>query len=150
MIQTASEASLEALVKDVVKYEELRRAAIRRDDIPAANRHFDKATPLLDELASRVPAGREALEMLLTHSSAFVRLSAAARVLAWAHEKAIPVLAHLAEDDLGADYSPAEGGSVEISAAGLLYRHFDIRSFDRNDLIEPLRAYGIDWPHRYP
>jgi len=29
----------------------------------------------------------------------------------------------------------------------MLYKYFNMRSYDRNELIEPLRAYGVDLPY---
>lgn len=147
MTRTISDKPTDALIAKLVEYDELRGLALRRNDIPAANRHFDRATPILKELASRNPEGRDALEGLLAHASPFVRLDAAFRVLAWAPASAIPVLARLALNP-GSNYSHEERGSVITSAKEILYHHFGIRSFDPNALIEPLRAFGVDWPRR--
>ncbi|WP_268890741.1 hypothetical protein [Mesorhizobium xinjiangense] len=35
-----------------------------------------------------------------------------------------------------------------MGASNYLEKHFGITSHDRNDLIEPLKAYGIDLPRR--
>jgi hypothetical protein len=69
-------------------------------------------------------------------------------VCAWSPEKAIPVLGRLLVEDLGAESSAHERGDIRLGAKEMLYRHFGIDDFDRNRLIEPLRAYGIDLPRR--
>lgn len=148
MTRTISDKPTDALVAALVEYEEQRRLAIRREDTAAANRLYDKTVPVLKELVLRESEGRDALEALLEHASAFVRLSAAAKVLGWAPDQAIPVLGRLYTEDLKPAYTPAESGSVRLTAKELLFRHFGIRSFNPNHLIEPLKAYGIDWPYR--
>lgn len=145
MSPTVSDQPTDTLVARYVQLEELRRLAIRRDDIPAANRHYDRTVPILRELVSRNPDGRRAIEALLAHPSPFVRLGAACKVLIWAPAMALPVLARLALNP-GSGFSAEERGSVALSAEGMLYKHFGIRNFDSNDLIEPLRAFGVDWP----
>ncbi len=69
-------------------------------------------------------------------------------MLGWDPDKAIPVLGRLYTEDLNPAYSPAESVEVPLTAKGRLYRHFGIRSFNPNDRIEPLSAYGIDWPYQ--
>jgi predicted transcriptional regulator len=131
----------------LAKHQELHRQAVRRQNIASANRQLLKVIAAADGLAAS-SRGRDILESLLEHRMAYMRVRAAARVLAWAPEKAIPVLGRLLVDDLGAESSIDERIDIRSEATGFLYRHFGIRSFNRNDLIEPLRAYGIDLPHR--
>jgi hypothetical protein len=146
MVRNASKKDNAQLVTAIVAHEDSHRLAVRRDDIRGANRWFEKSRVALDDLAGRVPDGRTSVEALLWHSSSFVRLAAAAKVREWAPDLAIPVLADLYLVEREADTSTSERGSVAISAKGLLYRIFGITSYDPDDLIEPLRRYGIVWP----
>ncbi len=148
MTRIDSDLSTEELMHDLLKYQNLHRLAVRRNDILALNRHILKVSAAADSLAAKIPHGREALEQLLVHPTAYVRLRAAGRVLMWAPEKAVPVLGRLLIEDLGNESSPDERIDIRTEAKGWLYQHFDIRSFNRNDLIEPLRAYGIEIPYR--
>ncbi|WP_011580268.1 MULTISPECIES: hypothetical protein [Chelativorans] len=140
--------SVSDLLERFHKHQELYRLAVRRQDVPTANRHILKASEYLNALAALNPAGRETIETLLTHPDAYLRLRAAGSVLSWSPEKAIPVLGRLLFEDLGPTRSPDERLDIRTEAKGWLYKHFGIRSFDRNDLIEPLRAYGVELPYR--
>lgn len=147
MTRTAFETEkIQRMVAENIAHEENRRAAVRRNDIPSANRWFGKSRAVLKDLAGHGPEGRQAVERLLLHPSSFVRLGAAATVHEWAQDLAIPVLADLYLVEREQDASPSERGEVSISAKGLLYRIFGITSYDPDDLIEPLKAYGIAWP----
>jgi hypothetical protein len=75
-------------------------------------------------------------------------LRAAANVLEWSPEKAVPVLGRLLVEDLSAENSIDERIDIRVEASGWLYRHFGIRDYDRNKLIEPLRTYGVNIPWR--
>lgn len=146
MIRRDSEAVAQ-LLQSLVKYQELQQLAFRRDDIAAANRHFDRIVAAANGLVAN-PEGRQTLELLLHHSSAFLRLRAAIRVLRWNPEQAVPVLGRILTETLGADLSASERIEVRTSAANTLYQHFGVRGFDRNKLIEPLRAYGVELPYQ--
>lgn len=146
MTRRTSEPALDELLDALVKYQALQQLAIRRDDIPAANRHFDKVVAASRGLAAD-PEGRQLLESLLHHSSAFLRMRAAIRVLQWAPDKAVPVLGRIISERLE-DLSPDERIEVSTTARNILYQHFGVRGFDRNGLIEPLRAYGVELPYQ--
>jgi hypothetical protein len=147
MTPATSYRTPDQLLDQLVKYQELHRQAVRRKNVPLANRQLLKVIAAADGLAAS-SRGRDILESLLDHRMAYMRVRAAARVLSWAPEKAIPVLGRLLMEDLGVESSVDERIDIRSEATGFLYRHFGIRSFNRNDLIEPLRAYGIDLPHR--
>jgi hypothetical protein len=66
----------------------------------------------------------------------------------WAPRKAIPVLGWLLDADLEAISSVDERLDIRINTKDLLYKYFDIRSSDRNDLIEPLKEYGVELSYR--
>lgn len=118
------------------------------DDVPRANRHVMKAWAPIQELAADPGEGRPALEALLTSDRADIRLRAAQAVIEWAPGKAIPVLGRLLFEDLGPDVPTGLRIEVRISATHALYDYFSIRSFDQNDLIKPLEAYGVKLPRR--
>jgi hypothetical protein len=147
MTQIAFESGkIQQLVAENIAHEDSRMAAVRRNDIPGANRWFDRSRAVLKDLAGHGPEGRRAIEELLLHPSSFVRLGAAATVHEWAPDLAIPVLADLYLVEREPDASPSERIEICMSAKGLLYRIFGITSYDPDDLIEPLRRYGIVWP----
>lgn len=147
MTEPNSKIEPDKLLERLVKYQELQQLAFRREDIPAANRHFDKIVAATKGLAAD-PEGRQVLENLLHHSSAFLRMRAAIRVLRWAPEKAVPVLGRILSDHLEEGMSPNERIEVRTTAANILYQHFGVRGFDRNKLIEPLQAYGVELPYQ--
>lgn len=146
MTQKVFDKHISAIVQSLVECEEQRRLAVRRQDIRNTNRWFDRVSAILDDLTGQGPEGRAALEALLNHTSSFVRLSAAAKVREWAPDLAIPVLADLYLVEREPNASPSERNEVNMSAKGLLYRIFGITSYDPDDLIEPLKDYGIAWP----
>lgn len=141
-----SEAPVDELVGALMKHQALEITACEREDVAAANRQTDKLSAVLDQLAG-TPAGRFALEALLTHEVPEVRLRAAGAAMAWAPEKAIPVLGSLVADWRPKD--PRRGYvAVRTEAKGWLYDYFGVTDFDQNKLIEPLRAYGINLPYQ--
>lgn len=147
MTPISSDMPADALLKLLFKYQELYRQAVRRTDVPAANRHTQKVSAVASALAA-TPKEQEILESLLRHPTPYMRLRAAYRVLQWSPEMAIPVLGRLMFEDLGEDSSVDERIDIHTDAKEILYMHFNIRSFDRNDLIGPLKAYGVDLPYR--
>lgn len=147
MTRINSEMPIDALLKTLFKYQELQRLALRREDIRAANRHVLKAFAAADAL-NATPQGRDVLERLLNDTDPFLRLRAAECIMKWDPDLAIPVLGRMLFEDLGNESSPDERINIRTTAKDWLYRHFNIRSFDRNDLIEPLKAYGVELPYR--
>jgi hypothetical protein len=136
-----------AVLDSFLAAEERYEAAVRTDDIPEANRQMTKIITYGDRLAASGPEGREALEAMLDDASPYLRLRSARRVLAWAPQRAIPVLGRLLFEDLGGDRSAAERIDIRVSAKDCLYLHFGIKSWRQNDLIAPLRTYGVDLPY---
>lgn len=142
MTSRNTDRSVEALVETLLRYQRLQIEAFERDDIRTGNRHFDKLSAALEQLAN-TPPGRDALERLMQHEMPEVCVRAAGMVIGWAPDIAIPVLGRLMVDwrpkDTRKGYFSV-GGSAKMR----LYRHFGIRTYHRNDLIEPLRRYGIE------
>lgn len=121
-------------------------AAVRRQDVPAANRCLLKVSSCLDAVAG-LPGGKALLEKLLDHDEPYIRLRAAGSVMDWMPDLAIPVFGRLLAEDIN-NLSPYERLDIHAEAVGWLYKYFKIRSFNQNDLIEPLRAYGVELPYR--
>lgn len=146
MTRKISDLPVEILRERFLKYQEQQKLAIRAEDVPAANRYMLKIIQYTDALAS-TSRGKDVLEELIASPLPFVRLRAAQWVCAWNPKVAIPVLGRLLIEKFGPDLSVDERLALRISAKDSLYDFFGIRSFDENDLIEPLRAYGVDLPY---
>ena len=146
MTRRASDTVLRTQLERFLRFQELQALAIRDGHISTANRHYSKMAAAKKQLAQS-SEGRAVLEELLQSSDAFVRLRAGGQVIDWRPDMAIPVLARLMFEELP-DLSAGEWLEIRQTAKGLLYNHFNIRSFDRNDLIEPLKAYGVSLPYR--
>ncbi|MBO6725700.1 MAG: hypothetical protein JJ911_08585 [Rhizobiaceae bacterium] len=144
MTQNISELPVEDLVGRFVKAQMKNQYAVREQNIPVANRQVD-ITMRTAEILIKSAKGRLALETLMSHSEPFVRLRAAQYVRRWAPDLAIPVLGRMLLDEYE-DISVEESLEMIIGAKDSLYLHFGIRSFDWNDLIEPLKPYGIELP----
>jgi hypothetical protein len=119
------------LVERLVQAEAAAAEAYARQDMKAQNRWADRREAAIRELLSSGPAGQAALEELLHHDLPVVRGVAAAHVLKWAPEKAVPVLealvawGHLQK---GADgLRPPIAGLVLFSAKVLLSQYYGIR-----------------------
>jgi len=136
--------SVTVLMAAFLKYQQDEIDARELDKTRLGNKFFDKSRACLD-LLQKTKEGRAALEGLLTHDSAEVRLAAANRVLQWNSDLAIPLLGYLS-----AHWRPRnpEKGYVPVgfSATLILLQHFGIRNADTNALIGPMRAYGIEMP----
>ncbi|WP_166788654.1 DUF2019 domain-containing protein [Cryobacterium sp. HLT2-28] len=109
-------------IDDVARFEQL---ALGWDDAQSnakrANRFFDQLWAL--GLSMReTEEGRRGIESLLTHPNFGVRLSAAAKCLAWAPEKAIPVLEELRD-------SPDSPGLHGLSAEYTLIEYREGKLF---------------------
>ncbi|MEO3998597.1 hypothetical protein [Mesorhizobium sp. CAU 1732] len=147
MIPHDSELGIDTLRDRFLKYLEIHQLAIRDVDIPKANRNLLKVIRYGDALA-RTPMGKDVLEDLIGNPLPFVRLRAAQYVRKWTPERAIPVLGKLLIEEFPPDMSPDERVELRISAKYALYGFFGVKSWDPNDLIEPLRSYGIELPYR--
>jgi hypothetical protein len=146
MTRKTSELPVEDLVGRFVKAQMKNQYAVREQNIPVANHQVD-ITMRTAEILIKSAKGRLALETLMSHSEPFVRLRAAQYVRRWAPDLAIPVLGRMLLDEYE-DISVEESLEMIIGAKDSLYLHFGIRSFDWNDLIEPLKPYGIELPFR--
>lgn len=113
-------------------------------EVSKANRVLNKIGDLLDSLL-QIESLERSVETLLGDRSARIRLWAAESLIGRTADKAIPVLGRLPIEDLH-ESSPDIRLSLRSSAAFQLYMHFNIRSFDQNDLIEPLRRHGVELP----
>ena len=122
------------------------RHALRHEDVPNANCLVLSIMRLGDSLEAS-QAGRDALEELLDNADPLLRLRAAHWCLKWTPERAVPVVGRLLTDDLGDDSAPFERLMIRTSASDKLFLFFGIESWRDNDLIEPLRAYGVELPH---
>jgi hypothetical protein len=131
----------------LLEAQERQQFALRSGNIPAANRSLLKVRKYADALTGS-SQGRDALEGLLTSPSPFVRLRAAHRVCGWNPKLAVPVLGRLIYESLPVDLSSDERTELRASAKHSLFNFFKVPRFDRNDLIEPLRAYGVELPWR--
>lgn len=148
MIQVTSSSHLDDLIHRFVGHAEATQVLSKLDnDVPAFNRHVKKLMAIGSTLAA-LPEGRARLEQLLADRRPFVRLRAAQEVRYWAPELAVPVLGMLVVDDFKAELSPGERLELHSSAKDSLYIHFNVTSFDHNDLIAPLAAYGVALPWR--
>lgn len=149
MIRKISDTTISEKVAAFLTYSVRQVEAVRIDDVPAANRHFLKAAAAAETLAAS-PEGRLALEKLLEHPTLYVQVGAAEYVRRWNPDRVIPFFGRLLDADLSSIASVDERLEIRIRAGDALYKHFGIRSWDRNDLIEPLKAYGVDlayWDH---
>lgn len=148
MTSITSDTPVDELVAILMKYQRLQVEAMEREDVRAGNRHFDRLSAALKQLAKTSP-GRDALEQLLQDEMPEIRLRAAETMMAWDPERAIPVLGRLVAYWRPKD--PLKGYvAVADEAAGWLYDHFGITDYDQNKLIEPLRRYGIELPRHRP
>lgn len=146
MTRKTSDLPVEVLRERFVRYQERQQLAIRAEDVPTANRYMLKIMQYADAL-TETPMGKDVLEELVRSPLPFIRLRAAQRVRAWDPRIAIPVLGQLLIEKFGPDLSVDERLELRINAKDSLRSFFGIRGFDVNDLIEPLRAYGVDLPY---
>jgi len=122
--------------------------ADRTDNTRAYNRLHKTVAEALNAILAAGPRGRDVLEHLLSHETPQVRMWAAGQVIKWDPDKAIPILGHLMVDKLPDETAPMERVTIRMGASSYLEKHFGVKNYDRNELIEPLRAYGIDVPRR--
>lgn len=143
----ATEYPLGDLISQLVDYTQREIAAWAADSTQSVNRNVLQIRRRL-ELLKATTEGRAALEELMEHEWPEVRLRAARAVLKWAPDKAIPVLGRLV-----AEWRPAnpKKGYVPVAfdAGVSLYEHWGIRSYNRDDLIEPLARYGVELARRH-
>ena len=143
---------VDELIEKFLRHENLRMEAIRQQNVPKANRHLVKYSATGEALRSTAE-GRAALEALLDDPELHVRVAVAEEIMRWDPEKVIPLFGRLLDldGDLRQIDSVEELGDIRLRAELWLYQHFNIRNSDRNELIEPLKAYGVTLKRReYP
>lgn len=132
----------------LIANQEKQALAVRRDDTPAANRYMKKVNQARNALAAKGNEGQATLEELMQHPMPQVRLDGAVSVMQWAPHLAIPVLGNLIVESKGEGMSVSERVEIAHEATLSLFDYFGTRLYDRDELIEPLKAYGIDLPRR--
>ncbi|MEX0955493.1 MAG: hypothetical protein WDZ83_09805 [Rhizobiaceae bacterium] len=140
------------LIDKFLRHENLRMEAIRQQNVPKANRHLLKSSEAGAILRSTAE-GRAELEALLDDPELHVGVAAAEEVMRWDPDKVIPLFGRLLDldGDLSHIDSVDERGDIRLRARLWLYKHFNIRNADRNELIEPLKSYGVNLKRReYP
>jgi hypothetical protein len=143
---------IEKLIEKFLRHENLRMEAVRQLNVPKANRHLVKNSEAAEVLQATAE-GRAALEALLDDPELHVRVAAAEEVMRWNPDKVIPLFGRLLDLDgeLSHVDSVDERGDIRLRARLWLYKHFNIDNADRNELIEPLKAYGVKLKRReYP
>ena len=117
--------------------------AYRAKDIPKHNRWFMRASAAADALVTRGEEGRTELEELLRHPSPTVRLNAAAYVVEWAPNEAIPVIEKvmLWADDDRTERLFGESMNVAMSSETLLAEHYHLNILDVRNFIRA--KYGL-------
>jgi hypothetical protein len=148
MTRLPSADDAEGWTERFLKYQALQRAAQRRRDIPAANRHVDKVTEALGVLAAS-REGRQRLEGLIAHPDPSTRGRAASEVIAWAPERAIPVLAKLLYEPQDPEAVAFEKVGVSLEAQNALAQYFGLPMHDVRELPDRLADMGIDLPEKF-
>jgi HEAT repeat protein len=117
--------------------------AYRAKDIPAHNRSALRAETAADALRARGKIGKAKLEELLRHPSPTVRLNAAAYVLDWAPNEAIPVIEKvmLWADDDRTERLFGESMIVGMDSETLLAEHYNLDILDVRNFIRA--KYGL-------
>ena len=111
--------------------------AYRAKDIPKHNRWFMRGSAAADALLGRGDDGRTKLEALLRHASPTVRLGAAAYVMKWAPNEAVPVIEKIMlwADDDRTERLFGESMHVLSSAKGLLAQHYQLNILDVRNFV---------------
>jgi hypothetical protein len=135
--------TIDQLLKRLIEAKIGEAAALEREDMRAQNRWADRREAVIRDILSYGDEGRAALEGLLNHERPMIRLVAAAHVLKWSPERAIPMINELlawshAERDV-AGRRPPIASFVSRNAQALLSLHYDI---DINDVLP--RVLGVE------
>jgi hypothetical protein len=135
--------SLQELAESFVDSQLAALQAYRAKDIPAHNRFALRAEAAADVLVARGKVGQAKLEELLRHPSPTVRFNAAAYVLDWAPNEAIPVIEKvmLWADDDRTERLFGESMNVAMSSETLLAEYYDLDILDVRDFIRA--KYGL-------
>jgi len=132
----------------LLKYQALEQAAMRRRDIPAANRHVEQITRALRTLSGS-PLGRQRLEGLLDHPDPSTRGRAASEIIQWVPERAVPVLAKLLYEPQDPAAAAFEKVGVSLEAQKALTGYFGLPWHDPRGLVEKLAAAGSALPEEF-
>lgn len=132
-------------VESLLRSQSLWENAIRKTDIPTANKHALRMTHIVRALRE-TEAGRLELEKLLTNPKPNIRLWAAGSASAWAPDIAVPVLAKLLYERLEKEASLQEEVGIRINAKGYLARYFGLHPADLRELPDRLANMGISLP----
>lgn len=132
-------------VESLLENQLLWEAAIRKPDIPTANKYALRMTHIVRALRE-TEDGRLALEKLLRHSKPNIRLWAAGSVAEWNPDAAVPVLAKLLHEPLEKEASAQEGVGIVIDAQGYLAHCFGLHPADLRELPGRLADMGIGLP----
>jgi len=132
-------------VKTLLENQMFWEKAIRRDDVPSANKYALRMTHAVRRLRE-TEAGRSELDKLLTHSKPNIRLWAAGSAEAWAPDLAVPVLARLLYEPLEKDGGAIEDVGIRMNAKAYLAQHFGLHPSDLRELPGRLADMGIDLP----
>jgi len=85
--------SIQSLVEDFAKHVQAQRAALKRGDVAAGNRHADKCFAAWDTLRNEYgDAGRDGMVLLFRHPDTEVKLMAATFLLRHKTEAATNIL----------------------------------------------------------
>ncbi len=144
-----SDAELQKLVERYLHLAIEMSRAEGRQDVAGYNRHATKHFAVGNQIEQLGEAGRRALETLVNHESAQVRLLSAHQVLKWNPAKAAPVLGNLMAVDPLSGLNGYQRFSIRTTASAMLRIHFKVRPYDGTELIEPMRAYGFEIPESF-
>jgi hypothetical protein len=125
MIRKTTERNSLDLVSELRREQSRWEAAIRCDDDLAVEQAAEHGDALLNALVIS-EEGRTALENMLSDDSPGLRLGVAAKVVNWAPDKAIPILARLLYEDFDPVVAPWEGAGVRMNARLLLMEYFGL------------------------
>jgi HEAT repeat protein len=135
--------SAEELAELFVSHHLAALEAYRSRDIPAHNRSALRAEAAADALVAKGKIGQAKLEQLLRHPSPTVRLNAAAYVMDWAPNEAIPAIEKvmLWADDDRTERLFGESMIVGMDSETLLAEHYDLDILDVRNFIRA--KYGL-------
>ena len=140
--------SLDDLLRRYFRLQHRQILANRRQDIPAYNRIYDRVWYAMQAIEDFGGDGKQAIEAMLEHDEPMIRFRAAERVQKWNPDLAIPVLGRLLIEPFPEVSTGFERFSIHVDAKMALRKFFELKEFNQNALIEPLKAYGIDLPRR--
>ena len=144
-----SVAELQELVERYLHLAMEMSRAEGREDVAGYNKHATKHFAVGNQIEQIGDPGRHALEALIDHESAQVRLLSAHQVLKWDPAKAAPVLGNLMAVDPLSGLSGYQRFSIRTTAESMLRIHFKVRPYDGTELVEPMRAYGFEIPESF-